>query len=233
MSKIITQKNYGSIPHLSTSKMGQQADKRIDLHSEKILTQKARSWKDLIIVTEKIDGSNVGVVKKAGEIIAITRKGHSAELSPYKQHHQFAKFVKLFPNLFSWLPEGWRICGEWCIQSHGTHYDILGYSPFLAFDIFDGKNTRCSFMTFYGICQSYKIPYVPILHIGQPVTLENAIKLMGKGHYGLGTPEGVVYRCEAEKKVDFLAKWVRPDKIDGEFMEDEMQNEGSYRWWAL
>jgi hypothetical protein len=64
MANKIIDKNYGSIPHLSTNKMTQQADKKIHIGQEKILTQKSRDWKDTIIITENIGGSNAGVIKR-------------------------------------------------------------------------------------------------------------------------------------------------------------------------
>lgn len=226
----IIDRNYGSIPHLSTSKMSQQADKKIGEGQERILTEKARDWKDLIIVTEKIDGSNVGVVRKNGELIAIGRSGYTAESSPYSQHRYFDKWVKICKSKFLWLPDGWRICGEWCILAHGTIYDISGESPFVAFDIYDEHNKRIDFLTFIKFCYFYQIPMVPLIHIGQPISIPNAIKLLGKGNYGNPEkPEGVVYRCERDGVVDFLAKWVRSDKHDGKFLSDdkEVWNKGT------
>ena len=140
MGEKIIRRKYGSIPHLSTSKLEQQADKKIEMGQELILTKKARDWKDLIVVTEKIDGSNVGVVKKNGELKAISRAGYDVFTSPYLQHHLFGEYVGKNNNLFEWLPEGWRVSGEWCIKVHGTIYDISKESPFIAFDIFNSKN---------------------------------------------------------------------------------------------
>lgn len=226
MSKIIDS-NYGSIPHLSISKLTQQADKKIDFGSEKILTSKARDWKDLIIVTEKIDGSNVGVIKKNGELKCLTRKGYDVETSPFEQHKLFKNYVENFKYMFNWLPEGWRVVGEWCVMAHGTLYDISEESPFAAFDIFTPDNKRILYLEFIKLCSKYNIPNVKILHIGQPISIKNSIKLLGNGHYGKPeNPEGVVYRIEREGKVDFLAKWVRADKEDGKYLDSEKWNIG-------
>jgi hypothetical protein len=226
MNKVID-KNYGSIPHLSTSKLTQQADKRITEGQEIILTKKARDWKDLIIVTEKIDGSNVGIIKQGGRLIPISRAGYDCHSSKYEQHRYFIKWVYQNENLFSFLPEGWRVCGEWCAQAHGTFYDITDESPFVAFDIFNDKNIRLLFIDFLQLCLLESIPMVPILHFGQPISVANALKLMGKGHYGNPEkPEGVVYRVEREGRVDFLAKWVRADKEDGKYLDQDIWNQG-------
>ena len=53
MSEKIVQKNYGSIPHFSFSRLGEKDYRCCEGH-EKILTEKTRDWQDLIIVTEKL-----------------------------------------------------------------------------------------------------------------------------------------------------------------------------------
>lgn len=223
----IIDRNYGSIPHLSSSKMSQQADKKISIGQENILTKKPRDWKDLVIVTEKIDGSNVGIIKTEKGLFAITRRGYTAISSPFKQHHFFHEYVLDNDELFSWLPTGWRICGEWCAMAHGTLYDITDESPFVAFDLVDSNDTKMLFLDVITIFAKYNIPMVPIIHIGQPISIKNAINILRDGHYGKPEkPEGVVYRVEREGKVDFMAKWVRGDKIDGEFMNKGIWNKG-------
>ena len=230
MPKVIT-RNYGSIPHLSTSKMGQKADKKISIGQELILTSKARDSKDLIIVTEKIDGSNVGVVKKNGVPLPVSRAGWHTDDSPYKQHHYFTKFVYDNIGMFNWLPENWRICGEWCIQTCGTILDITDECPFIAFDIFNDNNERILFSDFNSLCVANGVVSVPVLHIGSPLSIDNAVALLGTGHYGKPeNPEGCVWRCERNGKVDFLAKWVRGDKEDGKYMDLDMFNIGYEKW---
>lgn len=231
MEKKIIDKTYGSIPHLSTSKMSQQADKKIHIGQENILTKKTRDWKDLIIVTEKIDGSNVGVIKKDGRLVALSRSGYDVNSSPYEQHKLFYKYVYNNKEKFDWLPEGWRVVGEWCIMAHGTIYDLNDESPFAAFDIFDKDDKRILFIDFVKLCSLYSIPSVPLLHIGQPVSIKNAIKLLGEGHYGKpDKPEGFVYRVEREGVVDFLAKWVRSDKEDGKYLDEDIWNKGYVKY---
>lgn len=42
--------------------------------------------------------------------------------------------------------------------------------------------------------------------------------------------EGVVYRVERHGEVDFLAKWVRPDKVDGCFLPEISGKEPVWNW---
>lgn len=229
----IIDRNYGSIPHLSDSKLTQQADKKIGQGQELILTKKTRDWKDLIIVTEKLDGTNVGVIRKGNELITLTRSGYDCLTSPYKQHILFDKWVREHIELFQWLPEGYRVCGEWLIQSHGTKYDITNEIPFRVFDIFDNKNKRLLYLHLLSLCVRFGLYCACLFHIGQPISIKNSIKLLGNGFFGNPEkPEGFVYRCERGGKVDFLAKWVRHDKEDGKYLKDgiEVWNKGAEKY---
>lgn len=219
--------NYGSIPHLSTSKLTQQADKKINSGQEGFLTKKTRDWKDLIVVTEKLDGSNTGIYMKNGQPVPITRAGYDARTSQFKQHHYFADWVFQNRDKFGYLPNGWRVCGEWMAMAHGTIYDVTTEPLFVAFDIIDNENKRLCYLDFIKICSVMNLPSVRLLHIGQPISVKNAVKLLEKEPYG-GTdkPEGVVYRCEREGRVDFMAKHVRADKVDGKYMKEEIWNTG-------
>ena len=62
MDKVI-KKNYTSIPHLSTSKLLDQADKRISNSLEKYLVEKKIQKNDEVIISEKSDGANTGIVR--------------------------------------------------------------------------------------------------------------------------------------------------------------------------
>src|SRR5699024_9416400 len=109
--KPLGRKNYGSIPHLPNSRMG-PADKSCHEGQARIATQKARDANDEIIVQEKLDGSNVGIAKKEGSILALSRAGYLAETSPFKMHHYFADWVKKNEQRFSeLLNNGERLAG--------------------------------------------------------------------------------------------------------------------------
>lgn len=86
--KPIGRKNYGSIPHLHNSKLG-EGDYYIGEGQERILTLKARDKHDNVLGLKKYDGSNVGVAKFEDKIFALTRSGYEASTSPCKQHHCF------------------------------------------------------------------------------------------------------------------------------------------------
>lgn len=86
---------------------------------EVIATEKTRDRWDLIIVQEKLDGSNVGVAKVNDQIVALTRTGYLASNSKYYQHRAFAEYVKREEKRFyDLLKEGERVAGEWLLVAH-------------------------------------------------------------------------------------------------------------------
>lgn len=221
--KPLGHKSYGSIPHLSNSRLG-IGDHHIEKGQEEIATKKARDWKDLIIVQEKLDGSNVSVAKISGEIIALGRAGYLAQSSPYKQHQLFAYWVRQNEERFRLLlAEGERVVGEWLALAHGTKYN-LKHEPFVAFDLMVGYERACYLnFVFRTIPLEFTIP--KLIHIGQPISVKRVLeKLEPSGHGAIDPVEGAIWRVERENKVDFLCKYVRQDKIDGCYLEDDIWN---------
>jgi hypothetical protein len=64
------------------------------------------------------------------------------------------------------------------------------------------------------------------------VPLTTPLALVGaNGHHGaIGHAEGVVYRIERHGRVDFLAKYVRPDKTDGCYLPEISGQEAVWNW---
>ena len=213
--KPLNRKNYGSIPHLSNSNLGEM-DYFIHEGQERILTEKKRDKHDTILVFEKYDGSNVGVGKKDGNVFALTRSGYEASTSPYKQHHEFAKWVSERKDMFnSLLEEGERVTGEWLLQAHGLIYKIDN-DPILFFDYFNKNNERQPF----DLVEQMGLPLPRLLHKGDAISVDELkpiLNLKTDSIMSLEAPEGMVYRVERKGKVDFLAKWVRQDFEAGKY----------------
>lgn len=213
--KPLGRKNYGSIPHLSNSKLGEK-DYRIEGGQESILTKIKRDKHDEILVFEKYDGSNIGVCKKEGKIFALTRAGWAASTSPYSQHHIFSDWVKDREGYFhKILNEGERVAGEWMIQAHGLRYEIKE-DPILFFDYFSADNKRQTFDSLVDL--GLQAPR--LLHRGDSILvddLKEKLNLKSELIKSIDDPEGMVYRVERKGKVDFLAKWVRGDFKTGQY----------------
>jgi ATP-dependent RNA circularization protein (DNA/RNA ligase family) len=216
--KPINRKCYGSIGHLPCSRLG-PGDHKITDGQSRIATKVARDKHDKVIVTEKLDGSNVGVALKEGTIYPLTRAGYIANTSPFKMHHIFYNWVFENENRFrNVLNEGERICGEWLIQAHGTKY-CLPHEPFVVFDIFDSSNHRLPYEELV-IRSLFVLPH--LISSGKPCSVEKAMNHLGKlGFHGAKEQvEGAVWRVERKGMVDYLCKYVRPDKIDGIYLNE-------------
>lgn len=226
MIKPLGRKNYGSIPHLPTSRLG-TGDWHISEGQAKICLEKKRDKNDIVIVQEKLDGSNVGVAKVNGEIIPLTRSGYRCDESIYPTHTTFAEWVKWHEHVFSaLLNEGERVCGEWLGQAVGTRYNLT-HEPFVAFDIMMGVE-RLPYTQFNERVQGILVTPLTI-SIGEPFPLESAIECIKvSGHGAIDPVEGVIYRVERDGKVDFLAKYVHHFKQDGKYFPEN--NNGLYLW---
>lgn len=232
--KPIGRKNYGSIPHLIGSKLG-PGDRHVHEGQHRICTEKVRDKHDTIIVQEKYDGSNVGIAKKGGKILALTRSGYLAHTSPYEQHHVFNAWVNQNRSLFDkLLNERERVVGEWLYQAHGLKYEIRGEQPFVAFDIFTESNNRLINDEFHYRIK-HRLPEPNLVWLSnEPVATSKAIDILlniiGPNHYfrSIGKPEGIIYRVERKGKVDFLAKYVRHDFEPGKYLPERSGEDPVY-----
>ncbi len=227
-TKPLNAKAYGSIGHLPNSRMG-PADHHVHEGQALICTVKPRKG-DRIIVTEKIDGSCMSVANIDGEIVALTRSGYRVSDVTYEHLRAFGPYVQEHGAQFSeLLKPGERVVGEWLPMAHGTIYDPkhLMFSPFVAFDIFrDGK--RILFDEFDARIAAVEMRRAFCFHdSAEPCPVAAALRNLEAptfpaidlyGFHGAQEDvEGAVWRVEREGRVDFLAKYVRPDKIDGKY----------------
>jgi hypothetical protein len=235
-------KNYGHIPHLPGSRLG-PGDHRCDDGQARIATQTPRDRHDLVIVLEKLDGSNVGLARIDGALHALNRSGYAADSSPYEQHQMFARWVREQRERFlAALDDGERLCGEWLVQAHGTRYE-LPHEPFVAFDVMVGTKRR-PFDELLERAARGGFTTPAVLQRGAPLSIEDATGRLGRRgfHGALDAVEGAVWRVERNELidrgrggarrwvVDFLAKYVRPDKTDGCYLPEVSGNAPVWNW---
>ena len=220
--KPLNQKSYGSIPYLQKNKHG---DRVISEGQKKIATYSTRP-EDVVFVTEKLDGSNVGVHRKNDTLIPITRSGYRCANSPWKQHKFFDQWVwSHFDRFMSVLKPGERICGEWLMMTHGVKYD-LPHEPFVAFDIIEIPYKRLAYDDFLDRTKdTFVTPHLYFKEKG-PVSISRAMKKMGQyGNHGAQEhAEGLVWRVENNGEYDFMAKVVHKDFIAGKYLDDDLWN---------
>jgi len=224
--KPLNRKNYGSIPHLLGSKLG-GTDKYVHEGQHRIMTIKTRDKHDYLIVTEKYDGSNVGITKLDGKIHAMTRSGYLAETSPYKQHHYFAEWVQKQKDRFDFIGEGERITGEWLMQVHSLKYEILN-EPLVVFDYFNANNERLNYKDFnLLLLKNFETPRLIFCGYGA-LPIETGLEILNRhSDYRFKTdkPEGIVYKMERKDKFDYAAKYVRPDYESGKYIINVEQDD--------
>lgn len=226
--KPLGRKNYGSIPHLPGSRMG-PGDHHCHEGQDRIATVKARDRNDTIIVQEKLDGSNVGVARIGYSLHPIGRAGYMAVSSKYLQHRLFHNWAyENHKRFLDVLDDGERLVGEWLLKAHGTRYS-LPHEPFVAFDIMIGDE-RLPYQEFMDRVDGLFITPA-VVSIGGPCSIERAMNKLGDHgfHGAIDQVEGAVWRIERDKPtgvkgektriVDFLVKYVRPDKVDGVYLD--------------
>lgn len=210
-------KAYGSIPHLPGSRLG-PGDHHCHPGQESLCFSRRRRKDDVVWVEEKLDGSCVSAARLAdGSLVALGRAGYLAQTSPHEQHHLFAAWVREHWFRFDFLQPGERVVGEWLAMAHGTRYDLAGRDPFVVFDLMRGTDRalRAEFVE-----RTVRLAHPAVL-ARDLCTVEQAMTALGtRGHYGaVDQAEGAVWRVEHNGRVDFLAKYVRPDKVDGRFFD--------------
>jgi hypothetical protein len=217
------------------------ADRHCHEGQARIATLKARDRHDQITVMEKLDGSNVSVAKVNDEIIALGRAGYRAIASPYYQHVLFDVWVReRYERFDALLDEGERVVGEWLAQAHGTRYRIdHPDNAFVAFDLMRGV-VRQTWAVVQERVQAAGLHAAPTLHVGGPLAVSDALQLLrerfpgtdaGHGYWKAQEPvEGAVWRVERRGAVDFLAKYVRPDKVDGRYLPEISGDDAVWNW---
>jgi hypothetical protein len=227
-------KAYGSIPHLPGSNMGPK-DQGITEGQARICTEKLRDSKDRVIVTEKLDGSCVAIAKINGEIVPLIRSGYRATDSKFLQHIFFHTWVMERQEIFDHLLDNEeRVVGEWLAQAHGTRYEIDDdMAVFIAFDFFIGK-TRMESLLSYEVLNSYGIYTPRVISDGPAISIKEVLsKLEPSGHGAIDPVEGAVWRVERNRNFDFMAKYVRPDKINGKYIKEFSGKPDVWNWGPL
>lgn len=224
-TKPIGRKNYGSIGHLPGSNLGPGDHTVNDGMARICKTGRGKGGqKYQIIVEEKYDGSNVGVAKVDGELVAMQRSGYPARSSPYRQHQWFATWVEQHADRFdAVLEDGERLAGEWLAVAHGTKYDVPD-DPFVAFDIMpNGSHARLPRPEFDRRMAGGPLQAKRICHLdGQGREPDRAMVTLEAVHEPVlptaHKPEGLVYRAERNGEVCFLAKYTREGFEHGKYL---------------
>lgn len=126
------------------------------------------------------------------------------------------------------LREGERLVGEWLAQAHGTRY-ALTHEPWVVFDLMSAEKRAPDAELREWVADELPMPRV--LHAGGPFSVEEMLAILEPSMHGALDPvEGAVWRVERRGAFDFLAKWVRPEKVDGRFLPEVSGEEAIWNW---
>ncbi len=229
-AKPLRRKAYGSIPHLPNSRLG-PGDHQCSPGQARIATEKRRDARDTVIVQEKLDGACTAVARLGDEVIPLGRSGHVADTSPHEHIQLFHRWVEeQWDRFYEVLEPGQRLVGEWLAMAHGTRYD-LPHGPFVAFDLME-DDRRLGHEATEAVCRRAGIPTPYLVHVGDALSVDDALAALGPhGHHGAVDPvEGAVWRVERAGKVDFLVKWVHPEKEDGAYFSELTGKPPVWNW---
>lgn len=218
---------YNRTPHLTWSPGGTKDDKRI-VTLDGLLNRE-------VIVTEKVDGSNVCL-----EHDAVYARSHAKA----PKHPSFDALKALHAQVKSMIPEGVQIFGEWCYAKHSIEYTNLP-SYLLLFGVrdlyWDTSRRWASWDLVEDWAEQLEVATVPLL--GRfSVTTESQLKEVtdrfttAPSALG-GVREGVVVRvAESFEDSEFpisVAKWVRKDHVttsDHWSHQEVVKNRLADRW---
>lgn len=232
MANKVIPSNYPSISHLPGSKLRDKSDRTIGEQEATWLTVQTRRPDDLVIVTEKVDGCNVGVLRRGDDLYPIIRKGYDVRTNPYKWIRDFALFVDENRDRFlRLLSNGERVCGEWMVKTHTIRYN-MPHEPFVCFDIINGAG-RVRYAELQERLNPLAFTSAAVVHSGGAISTSDAVSLLGSGHHGaVGAPEGVVYRYESkEHGWLFSAKFVSNPLVGDQELLDRNIKSGLMNTW--
>ncbi|MDF2879685.1 MAG: hypothetical protein K0R54_242 [Clostridiaceae bacterium] len=213
-SKLIP-KNFGHIGHLWGSKMLDNEDKLLSEVEQRKYTVSKRNKSDVVIITEKIDGMNAGVVKKNGNLYPINRKGYDTRIMGMVQKElellgkEWAIWVDNHYSLYnSILNEGERLVFENCILQHTLKY-CFKHEPVFLLAKYNSNNMRINYKELSELAFKNNIQQPPLLNVGIALPAQMIIEQYPKGLVGVkGNIEGIVYNYEHNGKHESCAKFV-------------------------
>jgi hypothetical protein len=225
--KPLGRKAYGSTAHVQGSRSG-PGDWYCHEGQTRIATARARA-SDVVVVSEKVDGSCCAVARIDGGIHPLIRAGYRARDSVHALHHVFAAWVEEYEEVFRRLlvEDGERAVADWLLVAHGTVYDIADdLALFPIFDVFapvggNGKSdVRLPYAEMVDRVARAGLVHVPYLHVGGALPVAAALEALGPlgRHHATEKPEGVVYKVETDGKFNFVVKYVCADKVDGKYI---------------
>jgi hypothetical protein len=226
---------YSKIPHLPGSRVVGATggvDRRVHAAIAARFLDASRDG-DRVLVTEKLDGTCVAVVREGAVVRGYGREGTPCAEARNDGRRAFATWVEAQAARFGGLGDGERLTCEWLLHAHGTRY-ALPHGPAVVIDGFGADGVRWPLDVVRAKAAAAGLPVAHLLHDGAAVALAAVLARLGeRGHHGAIDPaEGVVYRLERGGVVLGLAKYVRPGKVDGCYLADHTGGDHVVNSWV-
>lgn len=208
-------KNFGHIKHLKGSKMIDRFDSLAGEQDQYKFTVCKRDINDRIIITEKIDGMNSGVVKKNGVLYPVNRKGYDVRFIA-ASHSEFELLAKVWSDWVndhyelydSILEDDERLVFENAILCHTVKY-VFKKEPVFLLAKYNQDNKRINHDSLTSLCNEYDIQQVPVLNIGSAIPPEIIVSQYPDGVIGARNGiEGIVYSYEHNNEFESNVKFV-------------------------
>lgn len=222
---------FGKIGHLPGSKTG-PSDSHISENEMTFYTEGRKNAKDIIIVTEKMDGACVGVYRPIGgysgnTLVAMQKHGYPVHTSHRAWLAEFDEWVSANRTKFLHiLKAGEWLVGEWLVRPHGVKYRLKPSNYFMPFSLrYNPPYSQSSELSYLDMVEriddAFTLPGV-IADDGEPVKIEEVRRYIVRREqsYSIDKPEGAVWRRDGDGFTT-RAKWVRPDHVAGMYWEEE------------
>ncbi|DBA01417.1 TPA: hypothetical protein N0F65_007314 [Lagenidium giganteum] len=195
-----------------------------DLIDQPMDLPQLRSEDVQIVLTEKVDGANMGISLDANGGFIVQNRSHYVTSKSHTQFRKLDWFLDEHRNeLFELLhrdplyPERYILFGEWLAATHSIPYTALG-KIFYAFDIYDRQSeTFWDRHAVENALVATSIPIVPKVWSGNYLPDQQTLKeyaYMPSPFYD-GPREGVYVKWEAFGRVLHRSKVVRHNFITG------------------
>lgn len=190
---------------------------------------------EVVVITEKIDGANLGFSLSCSYELLVQNRSHYINSQDHIQFKALDSWVSAHrESLYAVLgrdgsfPERYILYGEWMAATHSIQYTTLG-DLFYAFDLFDrATNTFASRKVLEGTLANTGIRLTPLLYTKKAMPENDSLAQMvqqGSQFYP-GPIEGIYVKVEDDEVVRKRGKVVRKDFIAG----NEHWSKGIIRW---
>ncbi|KAF8893678.1 ATP dependent DNA ligase [Gymnopilus junonius] len=197
-----------------------------DIHTD--LSSFANIASSHLVITEKIDGANMGISLSSPSSdgtsrILVQNRSHYVNSSTHEQFKKLGLWIERHEDELrnilgrdSYFPERYILYGEWVFAVHSIPYTRLP-DYFIAYDLFDrSTQSWADTRSLHGLLEGTSIPLAPIIHQGSmPTDTELLQMIQQQSMFYEGRVEGVYVKVEVNNSVKHRGKMVRSDFISG------------------